>query len=62
MTRVGREEVEHVVGNFESTYGVGWSAWKMLKAEVESIGRTDEEEEKDEMVVTLQRQPRCIWS
>ena len=42
------EEVEHVVDKFEETHGEGWSAWKVLKAEVESIGRSEEgEEEKD---------------
>jgi len=42
------EEVNLVVENFEATYGVGLSAWKMLKSEVESIGRTDGDYELDE--------------
>ena len=35
---VGLKEVKFVVENFAETYG---GDWNMLKAEVESIGRTD---------------------
>ena len=44
----GLEEIEHVVENFAEKYGKGMSAWEMLKAEVERIGRSDENEKKDE--------------
>ena len=39
--------MELVVENFVEKYGEGRRAWKMLKEEVESIGRSEEEEEKD---------------
>ena len=42
------EEVEQVVESFKATYGEGRSAWKMLKAEVESIGRSGEEMKENE--------------
>ena len=42
---VGLKEVKLVVEDFSEEYGGDWST---LKSEVESIGRTEEEEEKDE--------------
>jgi len=41
---VGLEDVKFVVENFAEEYDGNWGR---LKAEVESIGRTEEEEEKD---------------
>ena len=54
----GLEEVKHVVENFVEKYGEGKRAWRKLNAEVESIGRTEEDMEEDEYGYYTWRQPR----